>query len=403
MFLIERRNNILAYLDKKERAGVEYLADMFSVSKETIRSDLNALARLNLVQRCHGGAIIIRRSLQSKLIADTGGDFEVLLTQLKSRQRNKNQPKKGNKMQGKVCILGSFNVDIVAKVARFPKGGESLLALGSTLGPGGKGANQAMAASRAGAKVHFVAKVGKDQFSQFAYDHLSSSEILSFKLYQSDSEPTGNAIIYVSQQDGENMIAIYPGANKTITDDEVAAITPELADSNVLLLQLENNFAATLNAMKLAKTLNSKVVLNPAPYSHDALNCLEYVDVITPNETEASLLSGIEVRDLASAKQAAQKIVALGAPRVIITMGAHGALILDDGQFRHIPAFPALSVDTTGAGDAFNGAFAAAIAGGQSIAQAATYAAAFASLAVEREGASNMPRHQQVMARLAQR
>lgn len=139
-----------------------------------------------------------------------------------------------------------------------------------------------MAASRAGAKVHFVAKVGKDQFSQFAYDHLSSSEILSFKLYQSDSEPTGNAIIYVSQQDGENMIAIYPGANKTITDDEVAAIMPELADSNVLLLQLENNFAATLNAMKLAKTLNSKVVLNPAPYSHDALNCLEYVDVITP-------------------------------------------------------------------------------------------------------------------------
>lgn len=146
-------------------------------------------------------------------------------------------------MNGKVCILGSFNVDIVAKVARFPKGGESIMAQSSALGPGGKGANQAMAASRAGSQVYFVTKVGTDQSSQFTYDHLSSSDIHAFKLYQSDTEPTGNAIIYVSQQNGENMIAIYPGANQTITDDEVAAIAPELTTSDVLLVQLENNFS----------------------------------------------------------------------------------------------------------------------------------------------------------------
>ncbi|CAI8751204.1 ribokinase [Kosakonia sp. YIM B13611] len=404
MFLEERRQQILEYLDKNERVKVEILASLFAVTRETIRSDLNALAAEKLVQRCHGGAMVIRRSLQSKLITDTGDNFEVLLQRLQSQKRKQTvQQNKGKSMTGKVCILGSFNVDIVAKVERFPKGGESLLALGSTLGPGGKGANQATAVSRAGAKVHFVSKVGKDQFSQFAYDHLTSSEIHSFTLYQSETEPTGNAIIYVSQENGENMIAIYSGANKTISEDEVVAITPELEDSNVLLVQLENNFAATLSAMKLAKALGVKVILNPAPFSSHALECLEYVDVITPNETEASQLSGIDVKDLASAKEAAQRIVSQGARRVIITMGSRGALLLDGNQFQHIPAFPALSVDTTGAGDAFNGALASSIANGQNLVQAATYASAFASLAVEREGASNMPDHAQVLARLAQR
>ncbi|MCC3720386.1 ribokinase [Rouxiella badensis] len=404
MFLEERRQQILDYLDKYERVKVEVLASLFSVTRETIRSDLNALAEERLVQRCHGGAMVIRRSLQSKLITDTGGNFEVLLKRLQIQKRKQAvQQHKGKDMKGKVCILGSFNVDIVAKVERFPKGGESLLALGSTLGPGGKGANQATAASRAGAKVHFVSKVGKDQFSQFAYEHLTSSEIHSFTLYQSETEPTGNAIIYVSQENGENMIAIYSGANKTISEDEVVAIAPELEDSDVLLVQLENNFAATLSAMKLAKALGVTVILNPAPSSSHALECLEYVDVITPNETEASQLSGIDVQDLASAKEAAQRIVSQGAHRVIITMGSRGALLLDGHQFQHIPAFPALSVDTTGAGDAFNGALASSLANGQSLVQAATYAAAFASLAVEREGASNMPDNAQVLARLAQR
>ncbi|PWC11718.1 ribokinase [Brenneria roseae subsp. americana] len=402
MFLEERRNRILTYLDRHGRASVEFLAKEFAVSRETIRGDLNALARMNLIQRCHGGAIVTRRSLQSELITTSGENFEVLLKRLGKQPRPPGVTNKGNRMNGKVCILGSFNVDIVAKVARFPKGGESLMAQGSTLGPGGKGANQAMAASRAGSRVHFVSKVGKDQFSQFAYDHLASSEILSFTLYQSETEPTGNAIIYVSQQNGENMIAIHPGANQTINEDEVAAITPELAHADVLLLQLENNFSATLNAMKLANTLGKKVILNPAPYSSDILPYLEYLDVITPNETEASLLSGIDVHDLDSAKMAAQKIADLGARCVIITMGARGALLLEGKQFQHIPAFPALSIDTTGAGDAFNGALAAAIANGQNLVQAATYASAFASLAVEREGAANMPEHRQVKVRMSQ-
>lgn len=403
MFLEERRQQILRWLVEQDRITVNWLASTLGVTKETIRTDLNALAEQGLVQRCHGGAIIERHNMQASLISETGGDFEVLLQRLEKQRQPPKIQKKGKTMGCKVCILGSFNVDIVAKVARFPKGGESLLALGSTLGPGGKGANQAMAASRAGADVHFVSKVGTDQFSRFAFDHLSGSDIHSFKLYQTDKEPTGSAIIYVSQENGENMIAIYSGANKTLTDAEIAEMAPELTQSNVLLVQLENNFPATLNAIKLAHTLGVRVIMNPAPFSNDVFECLDYVDIITPNETEASLLSGVEIVDIASAKEAAQAIVQLGAKRVIITMGAQGALLYDNQQFQHISAFPALSVDTTGAGDAFNGALAAALAEGKSIIQAATYGSAFASLAVEREGASNMPDREQVAIRLTQR
>ncbi len=402
MFQSERRQKIYAWLEEHERATVIGLAEQFGVTKETIRSDLNALAAEGRIERCHGGATVIRRSLNSRLIAESGETFEVLLARINHQQQSRKK-RQGEAMNGKVCILGSFNVDIVARVERFPKGGESLLAKGSSLGPGGKGANQALAASCAGAKVHFVSKVGSDQFSQFAFDHLTASDIHSLRLWQSENEPTGNAIIYVSEANGENMIAIYPGANKTLTSDEIADMAEELADSEILLVQLENNFDATLNAIRLANELSVRVVLNPAPVSEEIIRWLPMVDILTPNETEASVLSGIEVKDVESAKQAARKIAALGARQIIITMGSRGALLYDGQQFQHIPPFPALSVDTTGAGDAFNGAFVAALAAGESEVQAATFASAFASLAVEREGASNMPSREQAVSRLSRR
>ncbi len=398
MFLEERRNQILQWLDEHERVTVNGLASQLRVTRETIRTDLRALAEQGLVQRCYGGAIVQRRNLQEKLISESG-HFDVLLKRLQARKTTV----KTTSRQGKVCILGAFNVDIVARVARFPQSGESLMAQGSTLGPGGKGANQAMAASRAGARVHFVAKVGTDRFSQFAFDHLSSSDIHSFRLYQTDTEPTGSAIIYVSQENGENMIAIYPGANKTLTDAEIAELTHELTDADVLLLQLENNVEATRSAIRLAHALGVRIIMNPAPFSSEVVNVLPMIDVLTPNETEASRLSGIEICDMASARKAAQAIVAQGGAASDHHHGARGALLFDAPHCHVIPAFPALSVDTTGAGDAFNGALAAALAQGQPLLQAATWASAFASLAVEREGASNMPKRHQVITRLNQR
>ncbi|GAA5112559.1 ribokinase [Orbus sasakiae] len=395
MFLEERQKAILDYLDKHEKGSVQYFADTFHVSKETVRKDLTSLAKQNLVIRCYGGAMILRQKFVSNVTSKEN------ITSLLTRYKKQKEKNRGEKMNGNICILGSFNIDIVAQVARFPKGGESILAQKSMIGPGGKGANQALAASYAEAKVHFVAKVGKDQFSQFAHDHLSSSKINSFTLYQSDKEPTGNAVIYVSEEDGENMIAVYSGANLTITDEEIVALESHLKQSDILLVQLENNLDATRNAMRLAKALGVKVILNPAPYSAEMMQLVKYTDIITPNETEASLMSGIEIVDLDTAKLAAEKIHALGIQTVIITLGSKGSLIFDGKDHQHVKPFPAVPVDTTGAGDAFNGAFCASLAKGQTIYQSAVYASAFASLAVEREGASNMPSHQLVIQRMA--
>jgi len=401
MFTEKRRRLIVELLYKNESVYVNELAVLFNVSKETIRNDLNFLAQKGVIKRCHGGAMIENKTLNAEAINKFDSTIIDFFKKIKTYKENIPE-KTSKKMSAKVCILGSFNVDIIANVGRFPKGGESILSTDSIIGPGGKGANQALAASKSLADVHFVAKVGKDQFSQFAYDHLSSSCIKSMTLYQHEEAKTGSALIYVSQEDGENMIAIYPGANQSITDEEVFAITPELANADIFLTQLENNFSATLNAITLAHKLGVNVILNPAPYSPDALKCLHMVDFITPNETEASLLSGIEVSNLESAKRAAECIKEQGVGCVIITMGSKGALIFDGKKHEYIQAFKAMSVDTTGAGDAFNGAFAAAIARGESVVQAARFASAFASLAVEKIGASNMPDHDSALSRLSQ-
>lgn len=397
----ERHYAILAYLNRYERATVNHLARLFGVTKETIRNDLNTLSREGGIERCHGGAIIKRRIFHTQSVNNLDANiihyFDAALARKKVKPRHK-----GRKMKGKVCILGSFNVDITANVDRFPQSGESIFSENTIIGPGGKGANQALAVSKCHVKTHFVAKVGNDQFSQMAYEHLSSSAIDSFTLYQDKEKKTGTALIYVCQGDGENMIAISPGANQFITPDEVEAITPELRQSDIFLTQLENNLAATFGAIDIAHRNGVRVVLNPAPYSPDVVKCLQNVDFLTPNETEASLLSGVQISDIASAKEAARAIKARGVGHVIITMGAKGALIHDGEQFIHIPALKAVCVDTTGAGDAFNGAFTAAMAKGESIIQAAKFACAFASLAVEKEGASNMPEYNDVLTRLAQ-
>lgn len=401
MFSKERHREILVYLNKHERVTVNQLAILFYVSKETIRNDLNILAKQGFVQRCHGGAIILRRVFHTQPVNDFGTSIVKVLNQV-NMQRKITRKRKIKIMKNKVCILGSFNVDIIAKVDRFPKSGESILASNTIIGPGGKGANQAMAASKCQVQVHFVGKVGKDHFSQMARDHLSSSDISSFTLYQDEEYKTGSAIIYVSQPAGENMIAIHSGANQHITESEVSSIASEMADAKIFLTQLENNFEATHKALMMASQLGAKTILNPAPYSARTIECLPWVDYLTPNETEASMMSGIEVNDIDSAKKAAQAIRAIGAKDIIITMGSQGALIYEGSKFTHIPALKALSVDTTGAGDAFNGAFAAAIAQEQSLISAAKFASAFASLAVEREGASSMPEYQNVLSRLAQ-
>ena len=402
MYRDTRREHIVRLLRSREECSVSDLAEHFSVTKETIRADLTWLQKRGIVTRHHGGVSLKKHLMQSALFQHDYVDMSLLL---KQQQRGigylTSQDEKGRIMVGKVCILGSFNVDIVAKVHRFPRDGETLIARETTLGPGGKGANQALASHRAGAQIHFACKVGCDQFNLFARNHIESVGMGSFTLYETDNAATGCAVIYVNDE-GENMIAISPGANLELTDGDIAQLSHFIAESDVFVVQMENNISATQLALKCAKELQVTTILNPAPWSPGVASLLPFADIVTPNETEATAMSGVQVHDIPTAMQAATHIYNAGQCAVIITMGKQGALIFDGQHYSHIPAFSAVAVDTTGAGDAFNGALAASLAKGESLVRSAWYASAFASLAVEQEGAANMPDDSLVAARMKQ-
>jgi ribokinase len=305
-------------------------------------------------------------------------------------------------MKGKVCVFGSFNLDVVAVMNRFPMPGESLTAHNSMMGPGGKGANQATAALRAGARVHYIGKVGNDDFGTFARRHLEKTGFDAITLFTCKEKPTGNALIYVAGDDAENMISVFPGANTTVTAAEVSRCQPTVAAADILLVQLENNLNAIQRMIDNARAGGTFVILNPAPWQKVSDALLAKVDLLTPNSTEAMQITGVKVTDFASAQKAAEVMHRKGARQVIITLGMAGALLSTaEQQPLRIPLFPAQPLDTTGAGDAFNGALAARLASGDELPQAALFASAFASLCVERSGAANsMPSYAEALARM---
>ena len=255
-------------------------------------------------------------------------------------------------MSGKVCVFGSFNFDMVARVERFPVPGESLVACGSMTSAGGKGANQATAALKAGANVHYIGKIGNDTFGHFARRHLKGVGFNAVTLLVAEDIPTGNALIYVAGNDAENMIAVDPGANMTVSDDEIAGCVPAIGCADVVLVQLENNLSAIERVVDAAKAAGAFVVLNPAPWQPVDNAFLSKVDLLTPNATEAGLMTGCQVDSLAAAAEAADALHAQGARNVIITLGAKGALLSEQVVKSPIPCFPSHPRDTTGAGDA---------------------------------------------------
>ena len=250
-------------------------------------------------------------------------------------------------MSGKVCVFGSFNCDMVARVERFPVPGESLVASGSMTSAGGKGANQATAALKAGANVHYIGKIGEDTFGHFARRHLKTVGFNAVTLLVTDEVPTGNALIYVAGDDAENMIAVDPGANMTVTDDEIAGCIPAIGCADVVLVQLENNLSAIEQVVAAGRASGAFVVLNPAPWQPVDDVFLSNVDLLTPNATEAWLMTGCRVDDLPGAEQAAEVLHSRGAKNVIITLGANGALLSEQGVKTHIPCFPSQPCDTT--------------------------------------------------------
>lgn len=296
----------------------------------------------------------------------------------------------------KIIVVGSSNTDMIFKVPRIPKPGETLLGGVFQTAAGGKGANQAVAAARAGGNVTFLARVGADMFGEQALAGFAQDDIDVRWIVQDAGAPSGVAGIFVAD-DGENSIAVAPGANARLSPSDIEAAAEAFVGADVLLLQLEVPIETVTAAAKLARKNGVRVVLNPAPACPLPDELLECADIITPNETEATLLTGVEVTDDASALQASAKLKEKGIGTVIITLGAAGVYVSSTEGERRIAGFRVTPVDTTAAGDVFNGAFAVASAEGRPLEKAIRFAQAAAAISVTRLGAQpSVPKRQEI-------
>ncbi len=291
-----------------------------------------------------------------------------------------------------VVILGIYVADLAFRAGRQPEMGETILGTSFAMGPGGKGSNQTVAAARAGAAVTFITKLGKDNFGDAA---LAMYELEGVKALapQDPNVSTGAAYIFVQDGTGSNAIIVVPGAAGTITLDDVEENAATIRSAKVFMTQLEQPIPAAVRALEIAKEAGVITIFNPAPAAPLDDSIYKLCDYVTPNESEASMLTGVTVTDLAGAKKAADVLIAKGAGAVLITLGGQGSLLHTKDSSVHIPIFNAGKVvDTTGAGDAFNGGFAAALARGESPEAAARFGSATAGISVTRLGtAPSMP------------
>ncbi|MBC5830534.1 ribokinase [Vibrio sp. A11] len=301
-----------------------------------------------------------------------------------------------------LVVLGSVNADHVLQVPTFPRPGETLHGRNYQVIPGGKGANQAVAAARLKADIGFIACVGDDAFGIESCERFKRDgmDIRGVKV-QADC-PTGIAMIQVSDR-GENSICLSAEANDRLTAEAIEDDLPSIRAASYLLMQLETPIDGIIKAAQVAKQAKTKVVLNPAPARELSSSLLSCVDVITPNETEAQVLTGITVTDDASAQQAATVLHQQGIEIVIITLGAKGVWLSEHGRGQLIPGFRVSATDTTAAGDTFNGAFVTGLLENMPLESAIKFAHAAAAISVTRFGAqTSIPTRQEVDEFLAQ-
>ena len=282
-----------------------------------------------------------------------------------------------------ILVIGSLNADLVVRTPRFPQPGETISGEDLQIIPGGKGANQAVAAARLGANVSMLGRVGKDNFGDFLLDNLKSNHVDS-KLVQRDDSSTGTAIIIVDAN-GQNSIVLSPGSNGKVNSSDVEHAS--FLNFSLLLLQLEIPIPTVLSATKLAKQNGVRVILNPAPAKGLPDELISLADFIIPNETELSLLTGMDVNDIPSAEKAAHALLDKGAQNVIITLGDRGALIVNKETSTYVESYQVDVVDTTAAGDAFIGGFASVLDSSNSLADAVRYGCACGALATTKFGA----------------
>jgi len=296
-----------------------------------------------------------------------------------------------------VVVVGSSNTDMVVKTKRIPRVGETVTGGDFVMAAGGKGANQAVAAARLGAAVTFVARVGQDMFGDRAIEGYKEEGINVDYIFRDPENATGVALILVDEQ-GENLISVASGANHALTTEEVEQAAERIQAADVLMLQLEIPLDVVCRAAELAANAGVPVILDPAPAPDSPLptSLLRHVTYITPNETEAQKLTGLAVEDESSARQAAQRLIEQGARNVVVTLGAKGALVVGEETF-FVPAQRVEALDSTAAGDAFNGGLAVALAQGEALYEAVRQASLVGAVSVTRMGAQpSLPTHEEV-------
>jgi ribokinase len=300
-----------------------------------------------------------------------------------------------------VCVVGSANVDLVFRAARLPGTGETVAAHRFSEGCGGKGANQAVMAARLGARACLVGRVGADSFGQLLLKNLRTNDVDTVFVGTDPERPTGVAAVVVDDE-GRNCIVVAEGANGRLTPADVRAAADSVRAARILLCQLETPLETTLEAFRIARDAGVRTVLNPAPAKPLPDELLRLTDLCVPNETEAALLTGIATDTTEGAAAAARSLCGRGPRAVIVTLGERGCLVDEGRGAEHFAARPVVAVDSTGAGDAFLGALAAALASALSLREAVPVAGAAAALSVTRPGAqASFPTRAEVDAFLA--
>lgn len=306
-------------------------------------------------------------------------------------------------MKQKVTVFGSFVVDLMARTPHLPVPGETVKGSLFKQGAGGKGFNQGIAAHKAGADIAMITKLGRDSMGQVALDAMDSVGMPKDYLFFHDEIATGIALITVDENTSQNEIVIVPGACSTITEEDIERVKPRILESSYVLLQLEVNQDANEKVAKLAKENGVRVIINTAPYQPITDEFLRGAYLVTPNEVEAEELTGVPVTDLESADRAAKVFFEKGVENVLITLGSRGVYINTEGRSEIVPAYRVKAIDTTGAGDAFNGGLLAALAEGKSLHDAARFANALAAISVQRMGTTPaMPTRAEIDAFLAE-